>query len=127
MTTPTPKPNDPVVAGDVPADSKEQIQREIDVTREQLGDTVEALAHKVNVPARAKDSVREAVSTVQEKAGELGDNASGLANRAVTALPPQARGRVEQFVATVRQRPLPFALGAVGAFLVTVWLLRRNR
>jgi Protein of unknown function (DUF3618) len=115
VTTPTPKPG------------TEQLQEDIENAREQLGDTVEALAHKVNVPARAKDSMHDAVQKVQGKAGELGDEATVLANKAVAKLPPQARGRANQLVATIRQRPLPAALAAVGALLVTMRLLRRNR
>jgi len=127
MSEPTPEPIVPVSSDDVSADPKQKLQRDIDITREQLGDTVEALAHKVNVPARAKDSVRGAVTAAQVKAGELTDSASGLATRTVTALPPAARGRVDQLVASVRQRPVPSALVAAGAVLGTVWLLRRNR
>lgn len=123
MTTPTPEPNVPVVSGD----PRDKLQQEIDATREQLGDTVEALAHKVNVPARAKESVRGTVHTAQAKAGELTAEATVLANRAVASLPPQARGRVDLIVATIRQRPLPSALVGAGVLLVVVRLFRRNR
>ena len=85
MTTPTP-------------DSRDKLQEDIENAREQLGDTVEALAHKVNVPARAKDSMHDAVAKVQGKAGELGDEATVLANKAVAKLPPQAQGRANQLV-----------------------------
>jgi hypothetical protein len=119
----TPEPNVPVV----PGDPRDKLQQEIDTTREQLGDTVEALAHKVNVPARAKETVNDAVQTVQAKAGQLTEDATVLANRAVASLPPQARGRVDQLVATIRQRPLLSALVGAGVLLVVVRLLRRNR
>ena len=36
----------------------EGIKRDIEQTRERMGDTVEALSYKTDVPARAKDVVR---------------------------------------------------------------------
>lgn len=122
MSDTTPERDGPVVS-----DSTRQLQRDIENTREQLGDTVEALAHKVNVPARAKDTVHEAVATAQVKAAALTDDAAALANRAVSALPPPARSRVDQLVVGVRQRPLPAVLAAAGVLLVVTRLLRRGR
>jgi chemotaxis regulatin CheY-phosphate phosphatase CheZ len=115
------------VSNPTPVDPQDKLQQDITSTREQLADTVEALAYKVNVPARAKDSVRDTVQTVQVKASELTDDATALANRAVASLPPQARSRVDQFIATVRQRPVPAALVATGTLLIIVRLFRRNR
>jgi hypothetical protein len=123
VSKPTPRPNVP----DTVTDSRDQLERDIDSAREQLGDTVEALAHKVNVPARAKDSVRDTVATVQTKASELTDDVGVAAARAVAALPPQARGRANRLVATIRQRPVPAALVAAGTLLFVVRLFRGNR
>ena len=53
------------------ASDPEQIQREIEATREELGDTVEALAEKPDVKAHAKRSVEETKTSVAEKKEEL--------------------------------------------------------
>ena len=47
---------------------EDELHRDIERTRAQLGDTVEALVHKVNVPARIKDKVHDTRQTVQIKA-----------------------------------------------------------
>lgn len=48
-----------------------EIRREIEATRARMGDTVEALSYKADVPARVKDAVNERVSTVKETLGEV--------------------------------------------------------
>ena len=44
-----------------------QIGREIEQTREQLGDTVEALVQKTDVKARAKEKLEDTKATFAEK------------------------------------------------------------
>ena len=49
------------------------IREDIEQTRERMGDTVDALAYKSDVKARAKDSVTGQVDAVKEKiAGAAG-------------------------------------------------------
>jgi len=56
-----------------------QIRQEIEVTRAQMGDTVEALSYKTDVKARAKDSVTDKVAAVRSKVGlALGAVAAGF-------------------------------------------------
>ncbi|QFU88888.1 DUF3618 domain-containing protein [Amycolatopsis sp. YIM 10] len=43
----------------------EQARLDIELTRQELGETVEALAHKVNVPARAKEQAQQAAVSVR--------------------------------------------------------------
>jgi hypothetical protein len=56
------------------------LRQEIEQTRERMGDTVEALAYKTDVAARAKDSVNDRVEAVRETIG----NAVDRINSAVT-------------------------------------------
>jgi Protein of unknown function (DUF3618) len=49
----------------------EQIQREIEQTREQLGDTVEALARKADVKAQAKRKIEGTKASVSERKEQL--------------------------------------------------------
>src|ERR1700712_6102110 len=58
---------------------EEEIRKDIERTRAQLGHTVEALAHKVDVPARVKDKVHETKETVQVKAEEVKQQAQAKA------------------------------------------------
>jgi ElaB/YqjD/DUF883 family membrane-anchored ribosome-binding protein len=44
-----------------------QIRQEIDETRSRMGDTVEALGHKADVPGRAKEAVSGRVESVKSK------------------------------------------------------------
>lgn len=54
----------------------EQARTDIELTREELGETAQALAHKLNVPQRAREQVRLRSSIA---AGRLRDNAAALA------------------------------------------------
>jgi TolA-binding protein len=47
---------------------EEEIRQDIERTRKQLGDTVEALAHKVAVPARVEETVQVKAEEVKQQA-----------------------------------------------------------
>jgi hypothetical protein len=80
----------------------EQIRAEIDQTRGELGDTVEALAEKTDVKARAKAKVENAKEKLQAAAPESPQEAQALA----------------------RQNPKPLAIagGVIVLFLLWRWL-----
>jgi ElaB/YqjD/DUF883 family membrane-anchored ribosome-binding protein len=48
-----------------------EIRREIEQTRGRMGDTVEALSYKADVPARVKDAVHDKVENVRGTIGEM--------------------------------------------------------
>ena len=82
--------------------SPEQIRADIDKTRAELGDTVEALAEKTDVKARAKAKAEEVKARVQASAPESPREAEAL----------------------VRSNPKPFAIAASRssqAFSMRVW------
>jgi gas vesicle protein len=82
------------------ADSQ-QIRSDIDQTRAQMGDTVEALGYKADVPTRAKESVQDKVQSVKSK---------------VTGATPdagQVKGGAKQAASTAQSNPLGLAVGAV--------------
>jgi uncharacterized protein DUF3618 len=56
--------------GQTPEDP-EQLRAEIERTREDLGDTVAALAEKTDVKARARDKVADVRQTVNQRRTEL--------------------------------------------------------
>jgi ElaB/YqjD/DUF883 family membrane-anchored ribosome-binding protein len=98
----------------------EEVQRQIVETREELGDTVEALAQKANVKARTKKKVAEAQETVKAKVGVVQGKTSD-------ATPDQAKRTAVQAADNVRERPLPaIAMGAFVSGVIVGWLLTRR-
>ncbi|GAT09743.1 hypothetical protein AU197_14380 [Mycobacterium sp. IS-1590] len=65
MTAPTPRPEPGPDAG------VDDIQADIEQTRHELGETVEALQAKLDVKTRAKEKVDETKERVAEKADTL--------------------------------------------------------
>ena len=89
------------------APEPEQLQREIEQTREQLGDTVEALAQKTDVKAQAAQRLQDTRASVSEKRDQL-------VGKVKEASPDSAASVASQASQTARTNPLPVA--AVGAF-----------
>jgi Protein of unknown function (DUF3618) len=95
-----------------------EIQREIEQTREDLGDTVEALAYKADVKAQAKQKVEEtraSVSATKER----------VLGRAKEASPDSAATAAAQVSQKARENPL--ALAAVGALAAGFLIGRATR
>lgn len=139
-----------------PSSEPAEIQREIERAREQLSDTVEALAYKVNLPERVKGKVHEASETFQAKADEVKQQAQataqqvgrqmqeraeelqaktadvraqakGLTDQAMAKLPPTMRERIEHVTMTAMRRPVPTGVAAVVLFVVVRRVLRGKR
>ncbi len=99
----------PAPAGPEPATPEtEELQREIEHTREQLGDTVEALAAKTDVKAQAQQKIEETKATVAEKKDEI-------LGKAREASPESASSAASSAADQARENPLPLA--AAGAFV----------
>jgi hypothetical protein len=82
--------------------SPEEIRRDIEETRGDLGDTVEALAAKADVKAQAKDKAEEVKAQAKDKAGEVKQKVADVTPAGVQE--------------SAQRNPLPFAVG--GALLV---------
>lgn len=87
----------------------QQIQRDIEQTRGELGDTVEALAKKADVKAQAKQKIDETKSSVTDKKDQL-------LGKAREASPEAATGAATQASQKARENPLPVAAAAAFAF-----------
>ena len=121
--------------------SPEELRSDIAQTREELGDTVEALAAKTDVKARARERVEELKSTAFAKRDELtakvkdatpGGNGGGAAaagggeggapGSASTASSAQVKAKEasQQAMTFARQNPIPVAVagGVLLGFLV---------
>jgi ElaB/YqjD/DUF883 family membrane-anchored ribosome-binding protein len=113
------------------ARTPEEIRADIEQTREQLGDTVEALAEKTDVKARAQEEIESAKANVAETISGARDTVSQkageFAGRAREATPESASAGAAQLGSTVQEKPLPFAVaGAFAAGLLIGWLLGRR-
>ena len=106
------QPVEPPVA-EQPNPSVDDLQADLEATRERLAASVEALAAKADVKAQAKAKASETADQVKAKASETAD---------------QVKAGAEDALAQVRQVP-PAVLGAiaVGVVVVAVLLIRRAK
>ena len=88
-----------------------QIRQEIEDTRSRMGDTVEALGYKADVPGRVSekvDSVRSKITGAAPDAGQVKDGA-------------------KQAVGVAQQNPIGLALGSVAVGFVAGMLIPSTR
>ncbi|MBV8733996.1 MAG: DUF3618 domain-containing protein [Solirubrobacterales bacterium] len=106
----------PEAVGEQQGKSPEELRRDIDQTREQLGDTVQALAEKTDVRAQAKRRIDALKGTVRQKQEDA-------KARAKSATPESANAGAQQVLGAARQNPLQVATaGAFAAgFLIGRW------
>ena len=112
---------DPRAAGSGVTESRdpEDIRREIETTREELGDTVAALAGKADVKAQAKQKIADA------KAGVTGKK-DALMGKARQASPQTASTAATGVSQTARENPVPVtAAGAFAFGFLAGWVMRR--
>ncbi|WP_199430113.1 DUF3618 domain-containing protein [Qaidamihabitans albus] len=91
----------------------EQARTDIELTREELGDTVQALAEKANVPERAKEQLHERTEQARDLMRDK--------------LPPPAADRVEKVAGTVGRNPAPIVGAAVLAVILVRLIVRRRQ
>jgi ElaB/YqjD/DUF883 family membrane-anchored ribosome-binding protein len=98
------------------------IRREIEQTRDEMGDTIDALGHKADVKSRAKENV-------QEKKAAVVDKVQGVMGRANEATP--STGEVKQAgrkaVGTAQENPLGLAVGAAAVGFMAGMLMPSTR
>ena len=108
--------------GDGPAEQDpggpKEMRARIEETREELGDTVAALAAKTDVKAQAKRRVAEAKE-------RLSASAEQTRTKVWEALPPPAQERATKAARRAKAEPLP-AVAVVGAAVLLIIVLRRR-
>lgn len=119
-------------ADDASARTPAEIEQDIERTREDLGDTVAALAEKTDVKARAKDKVEEVKGSVADKKDELASKAQAkkaeFASKAQDASPSSVdTGQVAAAAREKAQQPPYIAAGAVLAGFVLGLVVARRR
>src|SRR5699024_85620 len=95
--------------------SAAELREEIDRTRVELGQTVDALAQKADVKARAKSGVQQGEEQLHLKSAELkeqlGLDADAPAD--LDTLKEGGRNATSMVTARARDNPVPCALGAL--------------
>jgi Protein of unknown function (DUF3618) len=95
------------------------IRQDIEQTRAEMSETVEAIGYKADVPSRAKDAVSEKVENVKSAVSGTATRAkeavTGAADRANAATPSrgEAKQTTRQAVGMAKENPLGLAIGAV--------------
>jgi Protein of unknown function (DUF3618) len=93
-------------AESAPPEDVQELQQEIEQTREQLGDTVEQLAAKTDVKARAQGKAAELADRVKGQAGQVKAQAAARAET--------MRDQLASNTAGVRQRAVQLGTTAKG-------------
>jgi hypothetical protein len=95
------------------------IRQDIEQTRAEMSDTVEAVGYKADVPSRAKEAVSEKVENVKSKVSDTATRAKeavvGTASRAGDATPStgEVKQKTRQVAGMAKENPLGLAIGAV--------------
>jgi gas vesicle protein len=104
------------------AQDPEVIKREIQETREHMGDTVDALAYKADVPTRTKDRISDTMQTVKGKVSGAGGSVSERS---------PSTGDVKQgakkAVGMAEANPIGLAVGALAVGFLAGTLAPRTR
>jgi hypothetical protein len=95
------------------------IRQDIEQTRTEMSETVEAIGYKADVPSRAKDAVSEKVENVKSAVSGTATRAkeavTGAADRANAATPSggEVKQTTRRAVGMAKENPLGLAIGAV--------------
>jgi len=140
MATKSTKPEPPSGGGE--ERSPDQIETEIEATREDMGETVAELADKADVKKQARRKVTETKAKATAKKDELKETATAKKEAATAkvadAAPDSARDGAQQAAAGAQQaaaqarrlaRENPIPTAAIGAFvggMLIGWMLARR-
>ena len=112
------------------AAARAQVER----TRDELGETVEALAYKADVKSRAHDKADEVRTKAEEAAEQIRARVAPTAEQLRAKVAPaaeQVKAKAAPTALQVRARaqeiPRPMLAGAVGALLLAALVLRQVR
>ena len=98
------------------------IRQDIEQTRGQMGETIDAIGYKTDVKSRAKESVTDKTDAIKSKV-------SGVMGKANDATPStgEVKEGAQQAVSVAQENPLGLALGAVGVGFVACMLIPSTR
>jgi gas vesicle protein len=104
------------------AQEPEVIRREIQETREHMGDTVDALAYKADVPTRTKERISDTMTSVKDKISGAGDTVSEH-----TPGTGDVKQGARKAVGVAQGNPIGLAIGAAAVGFLAGTLAPRTR
>jgi gas vesicle protein len=110
-----------------------EIRREIERTRDRMGDTVEAIGYKADVPSRVKESISNKVDAVKEsisgKVDSVRSKVSGIGSRVSGAVPDSGdvRRSAGRIVDMASDNPLGLVIGGFAAGFLLGLLMPATR
>jgi tetrahydromethanopterin S-methyltransferase subunit F len=111
----------------------DRIRREIEATREEMGEAVDALSYKADVKSRARDSIVEKKDSAKESLmgtkESLKSKVVGASDRVGEASPDgqQVKDNARRAVGIAQENPLGLAIGSVAAGFIVGMLLPSSR
>jgi ElaB/YqjD/DUF883 family membrane-anchored ribosome-binding protein len=96
----------------------EQLRDEIEETRAELGDTVDALSQKADVKARVSEKVEDRKAAWRKRREDVKAKVSGARGRVSGATPDEAKRAASQVAQTAKERPFPAIAVALGVGLL---------
>ena len=114
----------------------EALRRDIEQTREDLGDTVEALSEKADVKGQAQAKLEErkqalrqkqaqAKEQVSQKQAQAREQVSQLRERLSSATPEDVKSAATQGATMAQERPIPAIAGAFALGFAIAWMIKR--
>jgi gas vesicle protein len=109
------------------------IRREIEQTRERMGDTVEAIGYKADVPARTKEKVIDTFTDMKDRIGgaatDVKDRIGGTASAVDEATPGvgDVKHAARRGVSIAQENPLGLAIGSIAVGFLAGMLIPGTR
>ncbi|MDQ6780376.1 MAG: DUF3618 domain-containing protein [Candidatus Eremiobacteraeota bacterium] len=110
-----------------------RIREEIEATRERMGDTVEAIGYRADVPSRMKENIAEKVGSVKDKISDGMDavkaRLGGFKDNVSEAVPSRddVKRATSRAVDIARENPLGLVLGGVALGFMAGLLIPTTR
>ena len=107
----------------------DRIRAEIEQTRAEMGETVDALGYKTDVKARAKDSIQDKKESVMGVASSAKDRLVGAGQSVGDATPDseQVKHQARRAKSVAQENPLGLAVGAVAVGFLAGMLIPSTR
>jgi ElaB/YqjD/DUF883 family membrane-anchored ribosome-binding protein len=105
---------------------QEELRRDVERTRAELGDTVEALSQKADLRSRFSQRVDDRKAALRGRGQDARARATDLRGRMAGATPEDARRAASRAAHTAEERPFPAIGVAFGAGVLLGWLAGRR-
>ena len=109
------------------------IRREIEQTRDRMGDTVDAIGYKADVPARTKEKVTGTFTDVKDRIGgtatDMKDRIGGTASSVNEATPGagDVKAAAKRGASIAQENPLGLAIGSIAVGFLAGMLIPSTR